>query len=166
MFRAAGCQLGEMFACNDIGFSHALLGNYQQAISYCERSLAAAQQIGERNWESASWDTLGYVYHQIGDCHQAIVCYDRAVAICRELGDRFNEADALAHLGDAHSSAGDLDAARLNWSQALRIFEEIDHPDGDAIRDKLRLADSLPDLDDVLAKAVPVGAGRSPAVML
>jgi hypothetical protein len=38
-------------------------------------------------------------------------------------------------------SAGDLTAARRAWTQALRIFDEIDHPDRDQVRAKLRIDD-------------------------
>jgi len=58
--------------------------------------------------------------------------------VCRQLADRYNEAVTLDHLGDVHRSAPDLDAARWAWTQALRTLEELDHPDGDRVRAKLR----------------------------
>jgi hypothetical protein len=33
---------------------------------------------------------------------------------------------------------GDLDAARRAWQQAARIFGDLDHPDGERVRAKLR----------------------------
>jgi hypothetical protein len=42
------------------------------------------------------------------------------------------------------STAGDDEAANRTWARALRIFDEIDHPDGDRIRAKLRRAASAP----------------------
>ena len=65
---------------------------------------------------------------------------ERALGLAREVSDRFNEAGILDRLGDTHSSAGDQDAARWAWIQSLRTFDEIDHPEGDRIRAKLRLA--------------------------
>jgi tetratricopeptide (TPR) repeat protein len=135
--RAAGDLALEVMSLNDVGYSHAMLGNYRQAISYCERSLAGSQEAGERNWESAAWDSLGYIHHQLGHHRQAISCYERSLDLDRELADLFNEAVTLDHLGDVHRSAGDPDAARWAWGQAVRTFDEIGHPGAEQIRAKL-----------------------------
>jgi len=136
--RAAGDRTLEVMSLNDVGYSHAMLGNYQEAIVYCERALAGSREAGERNWESATWDSLGYIHHQLGGHQRAVACYERSLELCRELADRYNEAVTLDRLGDVHRSAGDLDAARWAWTLASRAFEEIDHPDGDRVRAKLR----------------------------
>jgi len=135
--RAAGDRILEMMSLNDVGYCHAMLGNYRQAIVCCERALAGSREAGERNRESATWDSLGYIQHQLGDHRRAIACYERSLELCRELADRYNEAATLDRLGDAHRSAGDLGAARWAWARALRIFDEIDHPGGDRLRAKL-----------------------------
>jgi tetratricopeptide (TPR) repeat protein len=80
------------------------------------------------------------VYHKLSDYRRSVTCYERSLGLAREVADRFNEAGILDRLGDAHSSAGDPDAARWAWSQSLRLFDEIDHPEGDRIRAKLRLS--------------------------
>jgi tetratricopeptide (TPR) repeat protein len=138
LFRAAGHLPGQAMALNSIGFCHALLGDYQQAIASCEQALDANRAAGERNGEAATWDSLGYIRHQIGEHERAVADYQRAVGLYRELADRFNEADTPGHLGDVQLSAGNPEAARRTWEHALRIFDEIDHPDGDQIRAKLR----------------------------
>jgi len=125
-------------ALNDVGYCHALLGRYQQAIACCEEALAANQALGERSGESDTWDSLGYIHHQLGDYQQAVRCYERSLSLCRELTDRYNEAGTLDHIGDAHCGMGDLDAARRAWRQAARIFDDLDHPDSDRVRAKLR----------------------------
>jgi DNA-binding SARP family transcriptional activator len=138
LYRRAGHRAGQANALKDVGFAHAMLGNHDQAISYCESALAEMRDLGERHWEGAIWDSLGYAHHQRGDYRQAVACYERAIALSRELADRFNEADTLSSLGDVHHSAGDTGAARRAWGEALRIFGEIDHPDRDKVRAKLR----------------------------
>ncbi len=150
--RAAGDRPLQIMSLNDAGYSHARLGNYQQAIAYCERALAGSQEIGERNWEAATWHSLGYIYHQLGDHQRAVSCYERSLDLCRELTDRFNEADTLDHLGGVHDSAGDIGAARWAWTQAVRIFDEIDHPGGDRVRAKLRCCDDRAASDGVVSQ--------------
>jgi len=132
-----GNRLGSAQALNSVGYCHALLGQYDEAIACCERALTAIRELGEPHAEAATWDSLGYIHHQLGDYAQAIACYQRSVSLWRDLADRFNEADTLDQLGNAQRSAGDLGGARQTWAQALRIFDEIDHPDGDQVRAKL-----------------------------
>ena len=125
---------------NDVGYSHARLGNYGQAIAYCGQALAGSRAAGERNWESAAWDSLGYIHHKLGDHHRAVTCYERSLDLCRELADRYNEAGTLDRLGDVHHSAGDARAARWAWTQALRTLDELGHPDSDRVRAKVQRA--------------------------
>jgi len=141
LYQMADHRAGQALALQDIGHAYALLGSYEEAIAHCERSLAMMRELKVLAWEGAVWDSLGYIHHRRGDHQQAIVCYERALDLSREFADRFNEADTLNNLGDVHRSAGDLAAARRSWTQALRIFDEIDHPDRDWVRAKLRVDD-------------------------
>jgi DNA-binding SARP family transcriptional activator len=138
LFRAAGNRAGQMMVLSDIGYCHAMLGDYQQALACCQQALAEIQEAGERGWEAPVWDTLGYTHHRLGDHQQAIACYQRAIDLSREGTDRYNEAAGLDTLGDVHESAGDTVAARRRWTQALRILDQIGHPDGELVRAKLR----------------------------
>jgi DNA-binding SARP family transcriptional activator/tetratricopeptide (TPR) repeat protein len=144
LYRVADDRPGQTVALNDIGYCHALLGNYRQAIGYCEQALAASQDLGERNWQAATWHSLGYTYQRLADYERAVRCYEQSLYLSQELADRYNEADTLDDLGDTHHSAGDLVAARRAWQRALRIFDEIDHPDGDQVRAKLRFRGDSP----------------------
>jgi tetratricopeptide (TPR) repeat protein len=135
---------GQAMVLNDIGYTHALLGNYPQALACCEQALAVIRELGASNWENAVWDSVGYVYHQLGDHQQAITCYQRSLDLSRELADRLNEAATFDHLGDAYKGLGDTAAAHWAWTQALRIFDEIDHPDGDRLPAKLHSHRSQP----------------------
>jgi DNA-binding SARP family transcriptional activator/tetratricopeptide (TPR) repeat protein len=139
--RAAGDQTLEIMSLNDVGYSHARLGNYGPAIAYCGQALAGSRAAGERNWESAAWDSLGYIHHKLGDHQRAITCYERSLDLCRELADRYNEAGTLDRLGDVHHGAGDARAARWAWTQALRTLDELGHPDSDRVRAKIRVPD-------------------------
>jgi predicted negative regulator of RcsB-dependent stress response len=44
----------------------------------------------------------------------------------------------MVRLGDVHCDAGDTDAARAVWEQALAALTELDDPDADALRRRLR----------------------------
>jgi tetratricopeptide (TPR) repeat protein len=138
LYRAGDHEAMLPTALNDVGYCHALLGHYREAIAACQLALAANRELGDRSGESDSWDSLGYIHCQLGDFPQAIRCYERSLGLCRELADRYNEADTLDHIGDAYGRLGNLAAARQAWQQAMSIFGDLDHPDRERLRGKLR----------------------------
>jgi tetratricopeptide (TPR) repeat protein len=135
----ANAQVGVL---NNIGYSYALLGDYRQALDFCERAVAGARDLGERNWESYAAGSLGYIHHQLGDYPQAADWYERAAVLCREVGERYYEANSLECLGDVQRDAGDLVTARRTWGRALIILEEISHPAINRIRARLGQPDN------------------------
>jgi tetratricopeptide (TPR) repeat protein len=139
LHRAAGDALLAARSLNDVGYCHALAGNYRQAITHCELSLAQLRASGEPGYEAPVWRSLGFIYHQLGSHRRAIGCYERSLELTRTLCDRFSEGGTLGDLGDVYHSAGDADAARRTWGSALRVFKEIEHPGADLI--SARLAD-------------------------
>jgi tetratricopeptide (TPR) repeat protein len=167
-----GDRRGQVIAINDIGYCYAVAGNYEQALSYCQRALAASREIGERAWESAAWDSLGLVQHKLGNHRQAIMCYERAADLARALSDAFNETVSLVAMGDVYETMGDIPGARRVWRRALRILDAISHPDAAEVRAKLRrgsdpvrhdLSDipHLPDLAELVDR--PLAAAQTGA---
>jgi tetratricopeptide (TPR) repeat protein len=126
---------------NNVGYTHGLLGDYEQARALCQQALALNAEVGHRGLEAAAWDSLGYAEHHLGNLGEATACYQRALYIAQESGDRYLEADILAHLGDTRHAAGELAQARQAWQQALAMFEDMQHPDADEMRAKLDGAD-------------------------
>jgi DNA-binding SARP family transcriptional activator/tetratricopeptide (TPR) repeat protein len=138
LYQAAGSRPGEARMLNNIGWDHDLLGDYRQARLFCRQSLALAAELRLRDVEAAAWDNLGYAEHHLGNFAEAITCYQRVLSLCQEAGGRFIEAGVLTRLGDCHQDTGELACARRAWQQALDILDELDHPDADKIRAKLR----------------------------
>src|SRR6185437_11203740 len=136
-FRRAGDAVGHALALSGVGWSHALLGEYHQALAVCQDALVLMVDRGLREGEAGTWNSLGYAHQGLADYQQAAICYQRALCLYRGLGDRYYEASALTSLGDVHHSAGDSGAARRAWAQALPILEEIDHADASRVRAKL-----------------------------
>jgi tetratricopeptide (TPR) repeat protein len=137
LFRAAGHRDGQATALNAIGWLHALLGDRQQALTYCQQALIILQELGNRFIEAATWDSLGYAHH-LGHHDQAVSCYQHALDLYRELGDRYSESETLIHVGTTHHATGNLSAARDAWQHALSILDDLDHPDADQVRVKLK----------------------------
>jgi len=139
--RAVGDKANEADELNAVGWRHGLLGDYRQARAFCRQALTLSAEIGNRLTEGYAWDSLGYAEHHLGNLAEAAACYRRSLSIKREYGDRFDEADTLTRLGDTHHAADELASARETWLQALAILEDLQHPDADQVRDKLRQLD-------------------------
>ena len=114
-----------------------MLDDHRRAVVSCQQALTLSQELGDCYGEAATWDSLGYAHH-LGHHTQAITCYEHALDLLRDLGDRYHEAVVFTGLGDTHRAAGDPDAARTAWQHAVDILDELDHPDADAVRTKLK----------------------------
>ena len=68
--------------------------------------------------------------------------WNETVTLSRDIGNRYYEATTLTNLGDTHHTTGNHHAARAAWQHALTILTDIDHPDAETIRIKLRQTDS------------------------
>ena len=140
-YRSSDDRVGQASALNSVGWCHAQLGDYATALKHCQEGLRLQQELGDRGGEATTWDSLGVAYHHLGQHADAVAAYEQALALFRELGGfRYNEADTLAHLGDAYHDSGDTGAARDRWQAALAIFTDLDHPDAEEVRARLRTA--------------------------
>jgi tetratricopeptide (TPR) repeat protein len=128
-------------AINDVGYSVALMGDYQQALTWCEQARELYQECGARFGEAEAWDSIAYAHQHLGHYSQAIDCYQRAQRL--HSGNRYKQAGTTIRLGDAHHEAGDPAAARNAWQQALKILDELHHTEAAQVRASLN---SLPPL--------------------
>jgi tetratricopeptide (TPR) repeat protein len=144
LYRTSSHLAWHAYGLNAVGWSHALLGDYRQAVSYCEEALTVLQGLGDRYGQALTLDSLGAAYRGLADYQRAIDSYQNAVGLHRELGDRTFEADRLTSLADTYEAAGDTDAAREAWQSALEILDQLNDPGAEAVRDRLSLAGGRP----------------------
>jgi tetratricopeptide (TPR) repeat protein len=137
-YRACGNRPGQAAALSNVGWFHALLGDYHRARSLCQQALTLCRELGLPNREAAAWDSLGYAEHLLGNLTEAAACYQQSLALFRNIDDRCNEAVILTHLGDNSHAADEPQQARQAWQLALDIFDDLHHPDADKLRQKLR----------------------------
>ena len=124
---------------SNVGWCHALLGDYERARESCEQALALIAKLGGlRASSTAILDTLGYIELQLGNFAQAATYFESALRDAeRHVRPPPLEAEILTHLGDARHAAGELPQARQAWRQALAIYDDIRHPSADKVRAKL-----------------------------
>jgi tetratricopeptide (TPR) repeat protein/DNA-binding XRE family transcriptional regulator len=137
-YRTSGHRAGQANAFNALGWCHAQLRDHENALEYCKQALRLHQELGYRHGEAETWDSLGLAYHHLGRNTDAIAAYQKALALFREHGNRYYEAQTLVHLGDTDDASADTGAARDHWQAALVILTELDHPDAEQVRTRLR----------------------------
>ena len=71
----------------------------QKAMEYCEKVLAIAIEIGNRQEEGTRNGNLGAVFESLGKYQKAKECYGKALAIAIEIGDRKEEGTINGNLG-------------------------------------------------------------------
>ena len=101
-----------------------------------EAGLIAAWQL-RRPSEGAWLGNLGDAYRTMGQTDWAIKHFEKALTIARQTGNKNSEANSLGNLGLAYRDLGQVEQARLYLQQSLAIFERINSPSADLVRDWL-----------------------------
>jgi DNA-binding SARP family transcriptional activator/tetratricopeptide (TPR) repeat protein len=138
VFHTAVQRVGQARDLTALGWCYALLGDHQQALATCQQALKSLRETGDRNSEAQTWICMAHAAHHLGYHAHAVDAYQHALDQFRNLGDRYGEAVTLIRLGDTHQAAGHPDPARAAWQHALGILDQLDHPDADQIRMKLK----------------------------
>ena len=96
-------------------------GDYQEAITYLEKSLEAAQALNDRAAEGVSTKLLGNAYSMQEQYDKAIECFHKFLHICQETDDKMSEGAACSALASAYEAKGD----RGGSIKYLELFYEI-----------------------------------------
>ncbi|NJN11057.1 MAG: tetratricopeptide repeat protein [Richelia sp. RM1_1_1] len=100
-----------------------------QAFESYKKSIAIAQQIGERRVEALALLSLGWVYQKIeenrGTYKQMLECHHQCLVIAREISDRWLEASASVCLGYTYQQLKKYEQAVEYLEQGLIIAREI-----------------------------------------
>ncbi len=137
IFTAQRHRLGQLRCLGSIGWYQAQLGELGAAAATATEALALASDLGDLKSIAASHQVLGYVSNREQNHEAAVRSYQEAVQLYRRIGDRFYVATTLQSIGDIQAEAGDVQAARTTWTEALSIFDELDHPQAEALRTQL-----------------------------
>src|SRR5581483_4960957 len=136
--RGAGQRIAEALALDGIGRCHALLGDYRQAVEYCDRALVILTELQYPQGIASTSNSLGHAHLGLGNHEEAVACQSRAVEMFGAAGYRLWEARSLVDLGDIHQTTGDNARACLAWEQAASILDELNHPEAAQVRARLQ----------------------------
>ncbi len=139
LFKGSGHRTGHALSLNYVGWLHAhAFGEYDEAVRRCREAQGLYQGIDHKLGEAATWDHLGYAYRGLRDLAESAQCYQRALELYEVLNDVYHQARMLRNLGDVQQELGDEDAAGASWEASLDLLIQLDHPDAEALDERLR----------------------------
>ncbi|MBB3091790.1 tetratricopeptide (TPR) repeat protein [Nocardioides albus] len=142
-FEILGDEAATAMALNAVGWSHALLGEFDVALDYCLRSTDTATRLGHSRSIAAAWDSVGFIARSIGDRARAENAYDHALASWRASGERYYLARTYESVAGLRAETGDQRGAIDALETALDLYDELGSPEIDRIQGLLaELADS------------------------
>ncbi|MEH6875859.1 MAG: CHAT domain-containing protein, partial [Candidatus Competibacter sp.] len=112
-------------ALNQSGDTCLHVGQYDEAKSFLEESLALCQAIGNRAGEGATLNNLSQIYKARGDYDTALRYLEESLAIRRAIGDRAGEGATLNNLSQIYKARGDYDTALRYLEESLAIRRAI-----------------------------------------
>jgi tetratricopeptide (TPR) repeat protein len=113
------------------------MGDYEQAMVYCQRALGLLSGKKDPLNEAATLDSIGYALTHLGRPAEALTFLRRAARMIKEVRAPYWQVDVLVHLGDACQAGGEPEQCRHAWQEALAIMDDLHHPDADQVRAKL-----------------------------
>lgn len=132
-----GDRQAEQGALAALGEAQLLLGRHDEALDAQSRALVIAREIGDRNGELAALNGLGRTRRATVRPDLAVRDHTEALALALELGQPHDQAGALDGRAAAHLDLGRPDLAGADWRRALELFEAVDAPEAERIREAL-----------------------------
>ncbi|MFF9490318.1 BTAD domain-containing putative transcriptional regulator [Streptomyces sp. NPDC014676] len=108
---------------NNTGNEYIQLGDFEQAVEICMRTIPLWSQASDRYGLAHSWDCLGTAHQKMGHYGEATTAYKNAIDLFQSLGSDLFAAVSLGQLGDVYSSSGNSNAAYGAWRMALDFLE-------------------------------------------
>ena len=109
----------------------------REHVKWLKSGLTAARQLKRRADEGVHLGNLGLAYAVLGETRQAIEFYEQRLVIAREIGDRRGEGNVLFNMSLALDTFGEGERAIPLMEAALKIYEQIESPAAQKVRNKL-----------------------------
>ncbi len=123
-----------------LGKSHARLGNFSLALSYCNQALEQVNKLKEMQQdddgcEYMTLNTIGYIYVDLAEYETAIKQHKKVLKLSQESGRRYlrNEGDALAYIACCELGMGNPTEAINKIKESINIFKQIQDYESECI---------------------------------
>lgn len=108
-----------------IGRAQFLLGNYSEALSILQTTLAAAEANDLTNWKAQCHDYLGRTYADRNQPPLALAHFETALTLYRDLSNPMEAARVEAKIGQLYQTQGKLDEALPFYQRSLQTFDAL-----------------------------------------
>ncbi len=113
------------YALNLLGCSHIRLGNYSQAIEYCQESFNIFQEINSIYGMIRSLGNIAGIFVSLDKYQQAKNCVLQSLEIQQNIDENPDRAKSLNTLGIICRKLGEFDAAINYFNQSLVILQNF-----------------------------------------
>jgi signal transduction histidine kinase len=126
-----GYSIGISQGLGILGFSCYVKGDYENAKSYCEESIAIGQENSIEKELSLAFHALGLISINQGNNDEAIRIFTQLVDVATKASNQHLIADACNNLGLAYLNKKYYQRAQQWLILALNLYNEIEHPQGE-----------------------------------
>ncbi|HEX5736346.1 MAG TPA: CHAT domain-containing tetratricopeptide repeat protein [Blastocatellia bacterium] len=124
-YRRAESPQGVVAAVYNIGRSYYFLGNYAEAQTYLQRSLADSEPIKEMKNAALCNDYLGRTFRAMNNEAEALRYFEVAIELYTRLSCPMEVARTRAFMGQVYQQQGKIEQARTYYQMALKIFRAL-----------------------------------------
>ena len=136
-FRDVGNRLGEGFTILSLGLAHAVLNEMSRAVQLYEEALPLFREVGNQLGEALTLQQLGLAHTKQGAAQVAIDSFDQSLGLFRAIGQRRSEGNVLWYMSRSMDELNRRAEAIRCAEAAREIFEQIEHPSADEVRQRL-----------------------------
>jgi DNA-binding SARP family transcriptional activator/tetratricopeptide (TPR) repeat protein len=148
-FRAAletyeriGDQRGEIDTLTNAADVYRELTRPAEALRQLNRAAALAERIGDPLLRARVEHTFGAFFTERRAYVEALRAYRGALAQALRAAAPLDQARAHERIGDTLATMSRLTEARVQWDSALELFEQLEVPEADRLRQRLRDLDA------------------------
>lgn len=120
-----------------LGLALTQSGQLTEAAGHLDEALRVFRDSRQRLWEGMTLFRLAEVDLAATRSARAATNAEQALTVLRGIGGEWRRGNVLTVLGRALHAIGQLDRAQVCWQDALGIFESLEAPEADAVRELL-----------------------------
>jgi CHAT domain-containing protein len=124
---------------NNIGQNHNLLGEWQQALDYYQRSLKDLRAVPDdgstirKTVEGIALGGIACMYHRLGDAGQSLRYNQEALALLQRGGYQRSAALTMGNIGTLYLELGELQLALNYYQRAIETLKQQNAPGAEAL---------------------------------
>ncbi|MDH2424911.1 tetratricopeptide repeat protein [Sphaerisporangium sp. TRM90804] len=137
-FQETGDRRNQADILTSIGTTYLLMRRADEALIHFEKAVGIAERISDSYQHVRAVAGVGDVHRAAGRCTLALEAFHKGITMARAIGDPYQEARIHASMADTFLYLDAADAARISWRQAYALFEQLDLPEAEMVRARLR----------------------------